>query len=80
MVYISNPETLRSLTKKMSPPLVSLMSSPEPEIQYIALRNIDLIVQKRPNALSNEIKIFFCKYNDPLYVSKSSNLSSSFLI
>ena len=36
--------------------------------QYVALRNINLIVQKRPSILANEMKVFFCKYNDPIYV------------
>jgi len=51
----------------MAPPLVTLLSS-EPEIQYVSLRNINLIVQKRPSILAHEIKVFFCKYNDPIYV------------
>ncbi len=34
------------LIKKLSPPLVTLLSA-EPEIQYVALRNINLIVQKK---------------------------------
>ena len=34
------------LIKKLSPPLVTLLSA-EPEVQYVALRNINLIVQKR---------------------------------
>lgn len=64
---IDNKDTLRLISRKMAPPLVTLLSS-EPEIQYVALRNINLIVQKRPSVLSNEIKVFFCKYNDPIYV------------
>merc|ERR1712232_1444602 len=40
----------------------------EPEVQYVALRNIRLIVQKRPGILSTDVKMFFCKYNDPVYV------------
>jgi hypothetical protein len=49
-------------------------SSPAPllpshhQVQYVALRNINLIVQRRPSILVNEVKVFFCKYNDPLYV------------
>lgn len=35
-----------TLLKKLSPPLVTLLSG-EPEVQYVALRNINLIVQKR---------------------------------
>eukprot|EP00004_Rigifila_ramosa_P009952 TRINITY_DN21735_c0_g1_i1.p1 TRINITY_DN21735_c0_g1~~TRINITY_DN21735_c0_g1_i1.p1 ORF type:complete len:913 (-),score=280.20 TRINITY_DN21735_c0_g1_i1:52-2631(-) len=65
---ISNQDFVRGMLKKMAPPLVTLMSSNEPEIQYVALRNIDLIVQKRPQILAHEVKIFFCKYNDPIYV------------
>lgn len=34
------------LLKKLAPPLVTLLSG-EPEVQYVALRNINLIVQKR---------------------------------
>ncbi len=64
---IENKDTVRSLSRKMAPPLVTLLSS-EPEIQYVALRNINLIVQKRSAILSSEIKVFFCKYNDPIYV------------
>lgn len=64
---VADADTERSLARKMAPPLVTLLST-EPEIQYVALRNINLIVQKRPNILMNEIKVFFCKYNDPIYV------------
>jgi AP-1 complex subunit beta-1 len=46
---------------------VTLLSSP-PEVQWIALRNINLLLQKRSDILSNEMRVFFCKYNDPLYV------------
>lgn len=44
------------------------MMSAEPEVQYVALRNINLIVQRRPNILKHEMKVFFVKYNDPIYV------------
>lgn len=67
MDMITLPETIKALCKKMAPPLVTLLSA-EPEIQYVALRNINLIIQKRPSILQHEIKVFFCKYNDPIYV------------
>jgi len=67
MDLITNQDTLKGLYRKMAPPLVTLLSS-EPEIQYVSLRNINLIVQKRPTILAHEIKVFFCKYNDPIYV------------
>ena len=34
----------------------------------MALRNIDLILQKEPDILSKELRVFFCKYNDPSYI------------
>jgi AP-2 complex subunit beta-1 len=49
------------------PFVVTLLSS-GPEVQYVALRNILLIIQRRPAVLKNDVKVFFCKYNDPIYV------------
>ncbi|KAF2027915.1 Adaptor protein complex beta subunit [Setomelanomma holmii] len=62
-----NPDLTKSYTKKMAPPLVTLVSS-APEVQYVALRNIDLLLQKQPDILSKEMRVFFCKYNDPPYL------------
>lgn len=66
---IRNPGTSRLLVKKLAPPLVTMLSA-EAEIQYVALRNINLIVQRYPEILQNEIKVFFCKYNDPVFVKQ----------
>lgn len=62
-----NSELVRSYLKKMAPPLVTLVSS-APEVQYVALRNIDLLLQAKPDILAKELRVFFCKYNDPPYV------------
>ncbi|EJF55926.1 clathrin binding protein [Dichomitus squalens] len=64
---ISSENLSKTLIRKMAPPLVTLLSNP-PEVQWVALRNINLLLQKRPDLLSNELRVFFCKYNDPLYV------------
>ncbi|PNH04018.1 Beta-adaptin-like protein C, partial [Tetrabaena socialis] len=48
-------DAIRAWGKKMAPPLVTLLAS-EPEVQYVALRNISLIVQRRPAILANEVK------------------------
>ena len=42
--------------------------SPTLKHRYVALRNIALIVQKQPKVLMNDVKIFFCAYDDPIYV------------
>ena len=67
MDFITSSETIRSICRKLAPSLVSLLST-EPEMQFISLKCISLIASKRPNILDKEIKIFFCKYNDPIYV------------
>ncbi|KAF4981831.1 hypothetical protein FZEAL_2458 [Fusarium zealandicum] len=61
------PELVKSYLKKMAPPLVTLVAS-APEVQYVALRNIDLLLQAKPDILSKEMRVFFCKYTDPPYV------------
>ena len=55
-----------NLSKKLDPPLVTLLSK-EADVKYVALRNINLIIQKRSDILKNEMKVFFVKYNDPIY-------------
>ncbi|KAF6729723.1 AP-1 complex subunit beta-1 [Oryzias melastigma] len=45
-----------TLLKKLAPPLVTLLSA-EPELQYVALRNINLIVQRRPEIMKHEMKV-----------------------
>ncbi|KAF9047182.1 Adaptor protein complex beta subunit [Hymenopellis radicata] len=64
---VRREELVKQLVRKMAPPLVTLLSSP-PEVQWVALRNINLLLQKRSDILQNEMRVFFCKYNDPLYV------------
>ncbi|PWY73683.1 Adaptor protein complex beta subunit [Aspergillus heteromorphus CBS 117.55] len=78
MNYIADERHVSSLAKKLSPPLVTLLSKP-PEVQYLALRNAILILQKRPEVLRNDIRVFFCNYNDPIYV-KVTKLELIFML
>ena len=63
---VENPETIRGVCKKITPSLVTLLSS-EPEIQYVALKNINILIQKRPIIFEKDIKMFFCTFTEPLY-------------
>ncbi|KAJ2633659.1 hypothetical protein H4R22_000317 [Coemansia sp. RSA 1290] len=67
MNYVSKTETLEPILRKLSPPLVTLLTS-GPEVQYITLRNIQLLLQRWPTILQNQLRSFFCKYDDPIYV------------
>ena len=55
-VCTNSEDLVRAWSKKMAPPLVTLLGA-EPEVQYVALRNINLVVQKRPGILANEVKV-----------------------
>lgn len=76
--YIADEKQVTALCRKLSPPLVTLLAK-GPEIQYLALRNALLILQRRPEVLRNDIRVFFCKYNDPIYV-KVTKLELIFML
>ncbi|KAI1007236.1 AP-2 complex subunit beta [Podosphaera aphanis] len=78
MNYIADETQSSGLCRKLSPPLVTLLAK-GPEVQYLALRNALLILQRRPEVLRNEIRVFFCKYNDPIYV-KVTKLELIFML
>ncbi|KAG7133535.1 AP-1 complex subunit beta like protein [Verticillium longisporum] len=78
MNYIADQKQISALCRKLSPPLVTLLAK-GPEVQYLALRNALLILQKRPEVLRNDIRVFFCKYNDPIYV-KVTKLELIFML
>ncbi|KAK8828044.1 adaptor protein complex 1 or 2, subunit beta 5 [Blastocystis sp. ATCC 50177/Nand II] len=61
-------ELTRAALNKLAHALVSLTSVESAELRYVVLRSMRLIVQKVPNLLSQNIQVFFCKYNDPYYV------------
>ena len=46
-----------------------------PRLSHNAL----LILQRRPEVLRNDIRVFFCKYNDPIYV-KVTKLELIFML
>ncbi|KAH8741921.1 beta adaptin [Cryptosporidium ryanae] len=63
-----NNNVIPGIIKKLRPCLVTLLTTTSPEIQYVVLRNVQLIIQSNPKFFESEIKIFFCKYNDPVYI------------
>ena len=64
---VGKDELISGVLRKIAPPLISLLAS-EPEIQFVSLRCMNLIVQKFPELLSSSVKVFFCKYTDPIYI------------
>lgn len=56
-----------TILKRLSAPLCSLMSQPA-EIQYVALRNIRILLELYPNILDKDLRAFFVHYDDPVYL------------
>ena len=67
MDHIDNIDKVRNYCKKISNSLMSVMMA-SPEIQYVLLRALRAIIQKRPMLLDKDFKFFFVQYNDPIYV------------
>lgn len=64
--YMPMPE-VEAVHTKLSPPLISMLGK-GPELQFVALRNIDLVVSQAPHLLANKIGAFFCQFSEPLYL------------
>ena len=59
---------IQKYLKKIRPSLITSLSvSDQPELQYAVLKNVQLLVQKFPSFLENEVKSFFCRHSDPAY-------------
>ena len=70
LIYLANymqGDEVEMLYTKLGPPLITLLGKSS-EIQFVALRNIDLIVAQAPHLLANKIGAFFCKFSEPLYL------------
>ena len=67
LTHVSDEDFKGPMIRKLAPPLVTLLNT-EPQVQYVSLRNINIILQKHREILTSNIKVFFCKYNDPIYV------------
>ena len=68
--FCPDSKYVQEIYNRLGAPLISLTNN-EPEIQYVAMRNILLIVQKHPEILQDDMMVFFCKYNDPSYLKLS---------
>jgi vesicle coat complex subunit len=66
--FIPNEELVKNLTKKIASSIVSVVSFTPAEVQYVILKNIQYIIEKRPLLFENDIKCFFCKFTDPHYI------------
>lgn len=67
-----------SLPRLLSAAVASLMLKP-PEIQFLAMRNVILLLLDKPALLDLDIRMFFCQYDDLVYI-KDTKLEIIFLL
>lgn len=63
---VTSTESVKKTTKRLAAPLVTLLSN-SAEIQYVVLRNVSFIVEKRRN-IFDQPKVFFVRHSDPIFV------------
>ena len=54
--FVSDEDFKGPMVKKLAAPLVTLLNT-EPQVQYVALRNINIIIQRHKEILQNNIKV-----------------------
>lgn len=47
--YLTGEELIKNLIKKLAPSIVSVVSFTPEEVQYVILKNIQYIIEKRPS-------------------------------
>lgn len=67
MSHLDSDDKRSFLVKKMSAPLITLLTG-QPEIQFVALRNLSILLRVYPNLLSDNVRVLFVSYADPFYV------------
>ncbi len=70
--YLDDLDMVRNFCRRITPSLITLLSA-ENEIKYVALKNIQIICEKMPMIVEEEMNHFFCNFSDPFYV-KSEKL------
>lgn len=80
MYLLNYVETVSDVViKRIANSIVALLDNP-PEIQFLILRNVILLLLSRgPKLLNLEISYFFIQYNDPIYV-KDTKLECLYLL
>ncbi len=77
--YIKHPgDQIPTLSKRIGTSLVSLVSKPS-EVQFLVLRNVILLMLSKPELVTVDVRMFFCKYDDQIYV-KDTKLEIIYLL
>jgi hypothetical protein len=65
--FVDDQAKVRETLTKIVLPLVTLLNN-SPPVQFVGVKSILILLQKYRRMLASEVSIFFCKYDDPLYM------------
>jgi vesicle coat complex subunit len=65
--FVDDHLKVRDTVTKVVLPLVTQLNNSAP-VQYTAVKSILILLQKYRRMLASEVSIFFCKFDDPLYM------------
>ena len=66
-------ELVQEVYERLKVPLLTQMASGAPELAFVLLHHIELLLTRCPGLLEKDYQSFFCRYNEPRYV-KSKKL------
>lgn len=67
-ITLSLPAVHQQVLERIRPPLLTLMSSRDPEAIYVVLCHLHALARHAPELFSADYKNFFCKFSDPACV------------
>jgi hypothetical protein len=65
--FVDDQAKVRDTLTKVVLPLVTQLNNTAP-VQFTAVKTILVLLQKYRRMLASEVSIFFCKFDDPLYI------------
>ena len=61
-------EMKRQVVQRVKAPLVTLMASGSPEMEYVLLKQVEALVELCPGSFDDEYRQFYIRYNEPTHV------------
>ena len=69
-MYIDNKDVVNENIKKIIPSILALVNE-DSSIQYVAIKSLIVMFQNYHLSMNIDISLFFCKYNDPVYIKEA---------
>ncbi|EKX50381.1 Adaptor protein complex 4 subunit beta [Guillardia theta CCMP2712] len=62
------PELQKQVVQRVRSPLISLMTGSSPEVAFVLMKHIIILIKLAPGAFDDEYTSFYARYSDPQYL------------